>query len=181
MILWQLFHTFFRIGAFTFGGGYAMIPLIEREVTEKHPWIERKDFLDLLAVAQSSPGPISLNTAVFVGYKMRGFAGALSAMLGLVLPSFLIILLIAVYFPKIQHNVWVSAAFRAMRPAVVALMLWPVISLARQIHPALLAVVVLVALGVWGLQLSPILLILLAAAVGAAYTRHTLKAKEGKP
>ena len=180
-MLGKLFLSFFRIGAFTFGGGYAMIPLIEREVTEKHNWVKPQDFLDLLAVAQSSPGPISLNTAVFVGYKMRGFAGAFSAMLGLVLPSFLIILLIAMYFPKIQHNAWITAAFRAMRPAVVALMLWPVISLARQIHPALLAVVVLVARGVWGMHLSPILLILLAAGVGALHAYRTLNAKERKP
>lgn len=180
MLLWQLFRTFFRIGAFTFGGGYAMIPLIEREVTEKQHWVERPAFLDLLALAQSSPGPISLNTAVFVGYKMRGFAGAMAAMLGIVLPSFLIILLIATYFPKVQQNPWVTAAFRAMRPAVVALMLWPVLSLSRQIHPALLLVVAAVALSVWGLHLSPILLILTGAAVGALHTWRLLRSREDK-
>lgn len=180
-MLGKLFLSFFRIGAFTFGGGYAMIPLIEREVTEKQEWVERKDFIDLLALAQSSPGPISLNTAVFVGFKMRGFAGALAALLGMVLPSFLIILLIAIYFPKIQHNAWVTAAFRAMRPAVVALMLWPVISLSRQIHPVLLIVVIIVALGVWGLHLSPVILILLAAIVGALHARKLIHSKEKKP
>ena len=101
---WQLFRTFFRISAFTFGGGYAMIPLMEREVTERNGWIAKADFLDLLAIAQTSPGPISLNTAIFVGYKTRGLSGALAALAGLVLPPFVIILLIAIFFPRIQHH-----------------------------------------------------------------------------
>ena len=176
---WQLFRTFFRISAFTFGGGYAMIPLMQREVTEKRGWIEPGEFLDLLAIAQTSPGPISLNTAIFVGYKTRGLSGALAAMGGLVLPPFAIILLIAVLFPRIQQHPMVQAAFTGMRPAVLALMLWPVIALARQLHPALIAAVLAVASGIWYLSLSPVWFLAAGAALGLLHTRRTLKRKGG--
>ena len=90
-----IFASFFKIGLFTFGGGYAMLPLIEQELIAKRGWIEHKEFLDLLTLAQSVPGPIAINTSVFVGYKMRGLKGAVAALLGSVLPSFVIILAIA--------------------------------------------------------------------------------------
>ena len=95
--LFAIFWSFFKIGAFTFGGGYAMIPLIQHEVIKHRGWIEERTFLDMLTLAQTAPGPISLNTAVFVGYKCRGVLGALIAVLGVVLPSFFIILLIAIF------------------------------------------------------------------------------------
>ncbi|MCR5189810.1 MAG: chromate transporter [Bacteroidales bacterium] len=177
---WKLFRTFFRISAFTFGGGYAMIPLMEREVTERNGWIAKADFLDLLAIAQTSPGPISLNTAIFVGYKTRGLSGALAALAGLVLPPFVIILLIAIFFPRIQDHPVVEAAFAGMRPAVLALMLWPVISLARQIHPALIAAVLAVAAGIWFLSLSPIWFLAAGAAVGLLHTHLIIKKREGE-
>ena len=94
-----IFASFFKIGLFTFGGGYAMLPLIEQELIAKRGWIEHKEFLDLLTLAQSVPGPIAINTSVFVGYKMRGLKGAVAALLGSVLPSFVIILAIALLFP----------------------------------------------------------------------------------
>ena len=102
--LLELFWSFFKIGVFTFGGGYAMIPLIQREVTDRKGWIPAQEFLDLLTVAQSAPGPISLNTSVFVGYKIRGYAGAVASVLGVVVPSFAIILVIAVYFADIRRG-----------------------------------------------------------------------------
>ncbi len=129
--LFTLFWSFFKIGIFTFGGGYAMIPLIRREVIDRRNWIAERDFLDLLTLAQSAPGPISLNTSVFVGYKMRGYAGAVASILGVVVPSFVIILLIALLFADIRYNPIVDAAFKGMRTAVVALFVVPVISLAR--------------------------------------------------
>jgi chromate transporter len=127
----SLFTTFFKIGAFTFGGGFAMIPLIEREMIDRRGWIARGDFLELLALAQSAPGPIALNSAVFVGYKIAGYRGAFAAVAGVVLPSFVIILLIAIYFTDIRHNRYVEAAFKGMRPAVVALIAAPLLNLAR--------------------------------------------------
>lgn len=121
-----IFASFFKIGLFTFGGGYAMLPLIEQELIAKREWIEHKEFLDLLTLAQSVPGPIAINTSVFVGYKMRGLKGAVAALLGSVLPSFVIILAIALMFADIRHNPVVDAAFKGMRPAVVALIVVPV-------------------------------------------------------
>lgn len=163
--MWQLFLSFLKIGAFTFGGGYAMIPIIEREVIDRRGWVARADFLDLLTLAQSAPGPISLNTAVFVGYKLRGIGGALAALAGIVLPSFVIILLIALFFNEIRHNAWVDAAFRGMRPAVVALIVAPVLSLSRGMHRAMYIVIVAAAVAIWAAGWSP-MLILAAGAVG---------------
>ena len=160
----ELFGSFFKIGLFTFGGGYAMVPLIEAEVIERKKWLPQSEFLDLLTLAQSSPGPIAINTSVFIGYKVRGLRGAAAAALGAVLPSFIIILIVAIFFAEIRHNAIVEAAFKGMRPAVVALIVVPVFSLARGMHPALIVVVVLTALAVWGLGWSPVLLIIAGAA-----------------
>ena len=157
-------------GLFTFGGGYAMISLIEAEVIKRRGWLPQSEFLDLLTLAQSSPGPIAINTSVFIGYKVRGLRGAATAAFGAVLPSFLIILIVAIFFAGIRHNVIVDAAFKGMRPAVVALIAVPVLSLARGMHPALWVVVVLVALAVWGLGWSPVLLIIAGAVAGIAWT-----------
>ena len=115
--LTTIFVSFLKIGMFTFGGGYAMLPLIERELITKRKWIEQKEFLDLLTLAQSVPGPIAVNTAVFVGYKVRGLRGAAAALLGTVTPSFVIILVIAIFFAGIRQNPVVDAAFKGMRPA----------------------------------------------------------------
>ncbi len=166
----ELFKSFFKIGLFTFGGGYAMISLIEAEVIKRRGWLPQSEFLDLLTLAQSSPGPIAINTSVFIGYKVRGLRGAATAAFGAVFPSFLIILIVAIFFAGIRHNVIVDAAFKGMRPAVVALIAVPVLSLARGMHPALWVVVVLVALAVWGLGWSPVLLIIAGAVAGIAWT-----------
>ena len=178
--LTTIFVSFLKIGMFTFGGGYAMLPLIERELITKRKWIEQKEFLDLLTLAQSVPGPIAVNTAVFVGYKVRGLRGAVAASLGAVLPSFLIILIVAIFFAGIRHNPVVDAAFKGMRPAVVALIVVPVFSLARGMHPALMAVAVLAALAVWGLGWSPVLLIAAGAAAGIGWTLTIGKKVKGE-
>jgi chromate transporter len=117
----QLFCTFFKIGAFTFGGGYAMLPIIKREITERHQWLTDEIFVDVLAVAQSSPGAVAVNSAVFTGYKLCGFPGAFSALLGVVMPSFLVILIIAVFFSYLTINPVIQAAFSGIRPAIAAL------------------------------------------------------------
>ena len=139
--LTTIFVSFLKIGMFTFGGGYAMLPLIERELITKRKWIEQKEFLDLLTLAQSVPGPIAINTSVFVGYKMRGLKGAVAALLGSVLPSFVIILVIAIFFAGIRQNPVVDAAFKGMRPAVVALIIGPVLTLSRGMHWTMLVVI----------------------------------------
>ncbi len=130
---WALFSTFFKIGAFTFGGGWAMISIIEREIVDKHHWIERDDFLDLLAIAQSLPGILAVNIATAVGDKIRGGKGSVVASLGTILPSFLIILLIAIFLTPdmIKNNKIISSIFMGIRPCVVALIIAPVITSAK--------------------------------------------------
>ncbi len=164
-----VFASFFRIGLFTFGGGYAMIPIIEREIIDRRRWIDRREFLDLLTLAQSVPGPIAVNTSVFVGYKVRGMRGAVAALLGAVVPSFTIILLIALFFAGIRQNAVVDAAFKGMRPAVVALIIGPVLSLAHGMHAAMYGIIVLAALAIWGLGWSPVAILAMAAAAGIAW------------
>lgn len=162
---WNLFWSFMKIGLFTFGGGYAMIPLIQLEVIDRHGWVAKHKFLELLTLAQSAPGPISLNTAVFVGYNVHRYKGAVAAIVGVVLPSFVIILLIAMFFADIRDNRAVEAVFMGMRPAVVALIAAPVFGLAKGMNLYRIGIAILVAAAIWRLGLSPILFII-AGAVG---------------
>lgn len=171
----ELFLSFLKIGLFTFGGGYAMIPIIEKEVIDNRKWIEQKEFLDLLTLAQSAPGPISLNTAVFVGYKLYGYRGALTALAGVVTPSFLIILTVAIFFSQIRNNPVIDAAFKGIRPIVVALMFAPALGFARSISGIATAVAAAVALLIWYAGISPILVLLVGAIVGIL-----LAARRGK-
>lgn len=129
----QLFLSFFKIGAFTFGGGWAMISIIEKEIVDKRHWIEREEFLDLLAVAQSLPGILAVNISVAVGDKLRGMRGSAAAAAGCILPSFIIILCIAIFLTPdlIKSNPTLSSIFKGIRPAVVALIIAPVISSAK--------------------------------------------------
>ncbi len=120
--LWQLFTAFFRIGLFTFGGGLAMVPMIEREVIERHGWTDRDEILDIYAMAQSVPGVIAANTAIFLGNRLHGFWGAVTALVGVVLPSLVIITLIALFFNQIKGNAIIAAAFEGIRSAVVGLL-----------------------------------------------------------
>ncbi|MCH5335171.1 MAG: chromate transporter [Alistipes sp.] len=165
----ELFVSFLKIGMFTFGGGYAMLSLIEHEVVERKRWIDAGEYPDLLALAQSSPGPVSLNTSVFVGYRTAGTGGAAAAMAGVVLPSFVIMLLVALFFSGIRDNDYVEAAFRGMRPAVTALIAVPVIRLAGRLHPAMMAAAAAVAVAVAWFGVSPVHIIIGAALSGIAW------------
>lgn len=172
-IYWQLFATFFKIGAFTFGGGWAMISIIEREIVDKHNWIERDDFLDLLAVAQSLPGILAVNIATAIGDKLRGMRGSILASTGTILPSFLIILAIAIFLTPdmIKNNRVISSIFMGIRPAVVALIIAPVITSARAAKLTLktvwipLVVALMISLDL-GAASSPILYIVLGGLGG---------------
>lgn len=152
-----------------------MIPLIEREIIDHRHWVERNDFTDLLTLAQSAPGPISLNTAVFVGYKIRGWQGAVTAMAGIVIPSFVIILLIAVYFSDFRHNPTVESAFQGMRPAVVALIAAPIIHLAKGLNWWKIPLALAAAAGVWLLGISPIYFLVAGALAGIVYSFYDKK------
>ena len=129
----RLFTTFFKIGLFTFGGGWAMISIIQREIVDNHKWIDKGDFLDLLAVAQAMPGILAVNISTVVGNHLRGLKGSMAAALGTILPSFLIILAIAISLTPdvIKNNAVVASIFKGIRPAVVALIIAPVITTAR--------------------------------------------------
>lgn len=153
LMLWKLFITFFKIGAFTFGGGWAMISIIEKEIVDKNKWIERDEFLDLLAVAQALPGILAVNIAVAVGDRIRGGKGSCVAALGTILPSFMIILMIAIFLTPdiIKSSPTVNAIFKGIRPAVVALIIAPVITSARAagINWRTVIIPVAVALLIW--------------------------------
>lgn len=181
-MLLNLFLTFFKIGLFTFGGGWAMISIIEREIVDKHHWLEREDFLDLLAVAQSLPGILAVNISVAVGDKIKGRAGSIFAALGTILPSFLIILCIAIFLTPetINANPTLTAAFKGIRPAVVALIIAPVITSAKaaKIDWRTVWIPALVALLIWSklpVVSNPILWIILGGAGGYLVLRQSLK------
>lgn len=181
-ILSDLFFTFLKIGAFTFGGGWAMISIIEKEIVDKYHWLERDEFLDLLAVAQSLPGILAVNIAVAIGDRLKGFKGSVVAALGTILPSFLIILAIAIFLTPdlIKSNPTLSAIFKGVRPAVVALIVAPVISSARsaKIGWKTAWIPVAVALLVWSkvpYLSNPIVYIVLGGVCGSLYLRHQQK------
>ena len=137
--LWEIFWSFFKIGLFTFGGGYAMIPLIQREVIDHRKWIPASEFLDLLTLAQSVPGPIAINTAI------------------------------ALFFAGIRQNPVVDAAFKGMRPAVVALIIAPLVTLTRGMHWSMIVLAAALAGLIWWLGLSPVLILAVGAGAGIAW------------
>lgn len=177
---WLLFFTFFKIGLFTFGGGWAMISLIKREVVESRHWLAEDKFLDLLAIAQAMPGILAVNIAVVVGDRLRGTRGSLMAALGTILPSFIIILFIAVFLTPdtIKNNALLTAIFKGIRPAVVALIVAPVITTARAagitwrtvLIPVAVAILIYSRLPVVS---NPIVYVLIGALGG--YIHHVVK------
>ncbi|WP_443110693.1 chromate transporter [Caloramator sp. mosi_1] len=120
-MLFELFMSFAKIGAFTLGGGYAMVPLIQEEVVDKKKWIDKEEFLDILAVSQSTPGALAVNMSVYIGYRLRGVLGSIFAALGCVLPSFLSILFIAAFLTNFLDYKYVKKFFQGAGPAVAAL------------------------------------------------------------
>ncbi|MCK9536681.1 MAG: chromate transporter [Bacilli bacterium] len=135
----KLFLTFLKIGAFTFGGGYAMIPLIQHEIVEKKKWLTDDEMIDMLTIAESTPGVIAVNSATFVGYKIGGFLGSLLATLGVILPSIFIITLIAMFFTKIMDNQYIIYAFKGIRAGVTVLILNAAIKIYRKTPKTTLA------------------------------------------
>lgn len=167
---WTLFLTFLKIGVGTIGGGYAMLPLIQREVVDRG-WLSKEDFIDLFSVAQSLPGIFAVNISIFVGYKLKKNIGSIICALGTILPSFLIILLIATFFTQVQDNEWVEKVFKGLRPAVVALIAVPCITTARSIKLNYLTMLIPIAaaLLIWMGGVSPVWIILAAIAGGLVY------------
>lgn len=181
-ILLQLFLVFFKIGAFTFGGGWAMISIIEREIVDKKHWIGREDFLDLLAVAQSLPGILAVNISVAIGDNLKGRLGSICAAVGTIMPSFLIILCIAIFLTPdlINNNHIISAIFKGIRPAVVALIIAPVITSAKaaKLNWKTAFIPIIVALMIWSkipVVSNPILWIVLGGLGGYLVFKRSMK------
>ncbi|MBR5350723.1 MAG: chromate transporter [Prevotella sp.] len=173
-IYWESFRTFFKIGMVTFGGGYAMIPIITTEVVDKHHWVSEEELLDLIAISQSCPGVFAINISTFIGYKLKGNKGALCTSLATALPSFFIILLIALFFHQFEDNRVIAALFRGIRPAVVALIAVPTFNLARKakINLSNCWIPILGAMAIWAFGVSPIIVIILAGIGGYVYGKY---------
>ncbi|MBR2165779.1 MAG: chromate transporter [Paludibacteraceae bacterium] len=165
-MFFQLFWTYLKIGTFTLGGGYAMLPLIQREVVDRKGWIDEEEFLNMIALAQAAPGLIAVNSAIFIGWRVGGRKGVCGAVLGAVLPSFLIILAIAMLFAEWKEQPAVEAVFKGVRPAVVALIAAPLVKMARTAtkdkgHNAIFLLVSLAAaLLIWLGHVNPVWVIL---------------------
>ncbi|NPV55001.1 MAG: chromate transporter [Firmicutes bacterium] len=168
MILLTLFYTFAKIGAFSFGGGYAMIPLIQREIVTNHKWLSLPQFIDVIAISQATPGPIAINSATFVGYKIAGFWGSVSATVGVVLPPFIIMFILTRLFLKYRNLSSTQAAFGGIRPAVVALIVAAAVSIfsssITDFPGAVIALVVFIATVFT--KINPIVLLLLSGISG---------------
>lgn len=169
----ESFGIFFKIGAFTIGGGYAMVPLIENEIVTKRKWISKDDFIDLLAISQSAPGILAVNMSIFIGYKLKGVKGSIVTALGTVLPSFLMILAIALFFHSFQDNPVVERIFKGIRPAVVALIAAPTFSMAKSAKISRFNIWIPVAstLLIWLVGVSPVYIIIIAGTGGYVWGR----------
>ena len=176
--LLQIFGVFAKIGAFTIGGGYAMIPIIQREMSHRG-WISDDELPDIVALSQSAPGVMAVNISIFAGYRLRGIKGSIAATLGSIMPSFLIILALAMFFAAFKDNPWVERAFKGIRPVVIALIAVPMINMARKSCTTwwkwLIAVVALV--GVSFLNISPIYILLVVIVLGFSATYYSQKWK----
>lgn len=173
----EMFIAFFKIGAFTFGGGYAMIPLIEQEVIRNKKWIEKDEFMDVLVVSQSLPGAIAINLSIFLGYKIAGIIGAIIAVLAVILPSFSIILIIAAFFMQFRDNYYINAAFKGINAAVPLLILIGAISLSKGIDKNIrnVLIIIIALVGLEFLNINPIIVIIASALYGIIFLREKVE------
>lgn len=183
--LGRLFFTFLKIGAFTFGGGYAMIALLETEFIDRRKWMTREEFLDMVAIAESTPGPVAINSATYIGYKVAGVAGAAVATLAVSLPSFAIIYLISLFFDRFLALEWVARAFRGIQVCVVYLIFTTGLDMLRSLPRDALSLAiflcvlaVMTAFSILSVGFSSILYILISGLVGLlAYSLRRLSGK----
>ena len=172
--LLKLFITFLKIGAFTFGGGYAMIPLIQKETVENNKWVSDDDILEVIAIAESTPGPISVNAATFIGYKVAGVMGAFFATLGLILPAFIIMFLLSFVLRKIKDNKYVMYAFFGIRAGVLALIINALIKMYKQVNKNVISYIIMIAALILTtfFDINAILVIILCGLVGLVSTMY---------
>ena len=176
-MFWDLFCTFAKVGVMTFGGGYAMLPILQREVVDKKGWATEEELMDYFAIGQCTPGIIAVNTATFIGQKLKGIAGGIFATLGVVFPSLIIIMLLAGVIEAFSHLVWVQHAFGGIRICVCILILNAVVKLFKKavIDKVTLGIFLVIALGSYFTPISPVLFVLAAGIIGVA-----LKSMGGK-
>lgn len=172
---WELFASLFKIGLFTFGGGYAMISLLENEFVERKKWIEHDEFMDVVVISESTPGPIAINSATYIGYKVGGIWGSLFATLGVCIPSFLIIYLISLFFDKFMELTVVAAAFKGIQVCVIYLIFNAGIKMLKKMNKkplpvslTCLTIVCMVCFSLLAVKFSTILYILIGAVIGIA-------------
>ena len=191
-ILFSLFLSMFKIGIFTFGGGYAMISILDNEFVVRKKWIDSDEFLDLVAIAESTPGPIAINCSTYIGYKKAGFAGAIFATLGMCLPSFAIIFLVSLFFDKFLENIWFSSAFRGIQVCVIYIIFSAGIRMLKKIKKTAFNVVgisltfiTMLTLSLFAVNFSTVFYILIFAFIGVSvffikYIKERKQAKENE-
>lgn len=188
-MLLPLFLTFFKIGAFTFGGGYAMIALLEGELISKKGWTDREEFLNMVAIAESTPGPVAINSATYIGYRMAGVPGSVAATVAVCLPSFVIIYLISLFFDRFLSLVWVERAFRGIQVCVVYLIFSAGVRMLKALEKTVFSRVVLLAVllvmtafSLLSVSFSSIFYILICGALSLLlFGLHRLRRKEERP
>ncbi len=183
-----LFFTFMKLGAFTFGGGYGMVALVENEIIMKKNWLSRSEFLDIIAIAESTPGPMAINLATYVGYKMNGFRGAAVASIAVCIPSFVIIYVISLVFDAFKSISYVESAFKGIQVCVVYLIIMAGVRMLREMRKDAISIIVLIAsivlfiiFSLFDVPVSSIIFILVAGMVGViSYALRKLSGRELK-
>ncbi len=172
--LLTMFFTFFKIGSFTFGGGYAMIPLIEREVVDNHGWLTKDEFIDILVISQSFPGALAVNSCIFIGYKIGGLPGAILGLLGVVLPSFIIIVAIAIFFVAFRSLKVVDLLFKGISAAVPLLILVGVNSISKTVskNAKNIIIIILTIIATLYFDINPVFIILIFGTYGVIHGRR---------
>ena len=169
--LLKLLFTFFKIGLFSFGGGYAMIPFMQREIIEKHQWLSSSEFVDIIGISQMTPGPVSVNSATFVGYKVSGIVGSIFATLGITVISFILVSIASKTMDKFKESKYLKAALLGMRPVLIALIINAFISLAKDAYVDMKSIIVTLIVGgcLFSKKIHPILIIVIAGLLGIIF------------
>lgn len=169
--LLKLLFTFFKIGLFSFGGGYAMIPFMQREIIEKHQWLNSSEFVDIIGISQMTPGPVSVNSATFVGYKVSGIVGSIFATLGITVISFILVSIASKTMDKFKESKYLKAALLGMRPVLIALIINAFISLAKDAYVDMKSIIVTLIVGgcLFSKKIHPIIIIVIAGLLGIIF------------
>lgn len=167
-LLIKIFFSFLKIGAFSFGGGYAVVSFIQKEIIQNKGWLDTKEFVDIVAIAEMTPGPIAVNSSTYVGYKVAGFLGALLGTLGVLLVPTLLALIVSIYFNKFKHLKWVKWILKGIRPAVLGIIATACFTIGKVSFTDYKSMIIgiLIFLGVYKFKLNPILAIIISGGLG---------------